>query len=112
VNQTGLGLANFMLGSLNYRADFRRRWFHFRRQEVTPYFQDNWKVTKRMTRQSGVRWEVRTPLYDRDGTLLGFDFNKHALVTGTTPSNFVKLGMSTAPILSALRSFGRQSDQL
>ncbi len=106
VNQTGLGLANFMLGSLNYRADFRRRWFHFRRQEIAPYFQDNWKVTKKLTLNLGLRYEFRTPLYDRDGTLLGFDFAKHALVTGTDPENFVKLGMSTEPILSALRRFG------
>src|SRR5262249_51867369 len=82
VNQTGFGLANFELGSLNYSASFRRRWFHFRRTEISPYFQDNWKVSKRLTLFLGLRYEMRTPLYDRDGTLLGFDFDKHALVTG------------------------------
>ena len=106
VPQTGFGLANFQLGSLNYQATFRRRWFHFRRPELSPYFQDNWKVTRKLTLNLGLRYELRTPLYDRDGTLLGFDFNKHALVTGTDPENFVKLGMSTPAILSALRSFG------
>src|SRR6185503_8047694 len=45
VNQTGFGLANLELGALNYRASFRRRWFHFRRPEFSPYFQDNWKVS-------------------------------------------------------------------
>ena len=106
VNQTGFGLANFEIGSLNYAARFNRRWFHFRRPEVSPYFQDNWKVTKRLTLNLGLRYEMRTPLYDRDQTLLGFDFAKHALVTGTDPGNFIKLGMSTPAILSALQSFG------
>ena len=33
--QTGFGLANFELGVLNYNASFQRRWFHFRRPELT-----------------------------------------------------------------------------
>ena len=36
------------------------------------------------------RYEARSPLYDKDGTLLGFDFAKHSLVTGTSVDNFVR----------------------
>src|SRR5439155_11433336 len=102
---TGFGLANFELGVLNYNASFQRRWYNFRRQEFDPYFQDNWKVTRRLTLNLGLRYEMRSPLYDKDGTLLGFDFNKHSLVTGTSVDNFVKIGETTTAILSALRSF-------
>jgi len=35
----------FELGSLNYSEMFRRPWYHLRRHEYSPYFQDNWKVT-------------------------------------------------------------------
>ena len=80
---TGFGLANFELGVLNYNASFQRRWYNFRRQEFDPYFQDNWKVSQRLTLNLGLRYEMRSPLYDKDGTLLSFDFAKHALVTGT-----------------------------
>ncbi len=103
---TGFGLANFELGVLNYNAGFQRRWYNFRRQEFDLYFQDNWKVSRRLTLNLGLRYEMRSPLYDKDGTLLSFDFAKHALVTGTSVDNFVKLGETTPAILSALRSFG------
>ena len=85
-------LANFELGVLNYNASFKRRWFHFRRQEFAPYFQDNWKVTRRLTLNLGLRYEMRSPLYDKDGTLLSFDFAKHALVTGTERGQLCQAG--------------------
>src|SRR5262249_10348912 len=66
----------------------------------------DWKVTPRLTLMMGLRYEIRTPLYDKDGTLLSFDFNKHSLVTGTDVDTFVKLGMTTPAILTALRNFG------
>jgi hypothetical protein len=104
--QTGFGLANFELGSLNYSEMFRRPWYHLRRHEYSPYFQDNWKVTPRLTVNLGLRYEMRSPAYDKDGTALAFDFAKHALVAGTDVDSFVKFGATSPAILTALRNFG------
>ncbi len=101
-----------MLGALNYQATFRRPWFHFRRPELNLYFQDNWKATRRLTLNLGLRYELRTPLYDRDNTLLGFDFEKHALVTGTDPAEFVRLGYEHSCDHERSAELRRQSDQL
>ena len=104
---TGHGLANFALGVMNYSASFRRPWFHFRRHEYSPYFQDNWKVTPRLTLNLGLRYEMRTPIYDRDDTLLTFSQEKHAFVVGTDDvDSFVKRGVTLPSILTAFRGFG------
>jgi hypothetical protein len=105
--QTGFGLANFALGVMNYSATFRRPWFHFRRQEYSPYFQDNWKVTPRLTLNLGLRWEFRTPIYDRDDTLLTYSLDKRALVVGTDSVDaFVRRGVTLPSILAGMQSFG------
>jgi hypothetical protein len=104
--RTGHGLANLYLGALNYGAQYQRPWFHFRRQEYTPYFHDTWKVTQQLTLNFGLRYEMRTPLHDRDGTLLTFDFDRKAYVVGTSVDDFVQRGGTLPSILSSLRSFG------
>jgi hypothetical protein len=103
---TGFGLANFELGVMNYSAMFRRPWFHIRRPEYSMYFQDNWKVTPRLTLNLGLRYEIRLPAYDKDGTALAFDFARHALVVGTDIDEFIKFGATSPAILTALRDFG------
>ena len=103
---TGHGLANMYLGVADYNADFSRSWYHFRRQEFAVYLQDNWKVTPRLTLNLGLRYEMRSPLHDRDGTLITFDLDKRAYVVGTDVDNFIKRGATLPSIVTAVKNFG------
>ena len=103
---TGHNMANMYLGVMNYTAQFRRPWWFFRRKEYSPYIQDNWKITPRLTLNLGLRYEFRTPLYDRNDSLLSFDFNKRAYVIGTDLDRFQQLGATLPSIVSALRNYG------
>ena len=87
---TGHNLANMYLGVANYTTQFRRPWYYMRRQEYAPYFQDNWKITPRLTLNLGLRYEFRTPLYDRQNTQLSFGPEKRAYVLGTDLDRFIQ----------------------
>ena len=71
---------------------FRRPWYHIRRQEYSPYFQDNWKVTPRLTVEHGTALGVPLPALRSGRHGDGFDFDKRALVVGTNVDRFIKFG--------------------
>jgi TonB-dependent receptor-like protein len=104
--QTGFGTANLYLGSMNYAATFRRPWSFLRRQEYAPYFQDNWKVTSRLSLNLGLRWEYRSPLHDKQGLLSSFSPEHRAYVVGSTLEEYVRLQATLPVMLSALNNYG------
>jgi len=84
---SGDGLASFLLGYpsslstsyLNFAAEGQRYYALF--------FQDDWRVTRKLTLNLGVRWEYESPITDR------FD----ALVRGFDPTTVTNVGSSSGP---------------
>lgn len=54
---TGDDYGNFYLGIANYAAQFTRAMYYARAREYATYFQDNWRVTPRLTLNLGLRWD-------------------------------------------------------
>lgn len=74
-NRGGTGMADFLLGHFNMAegqvgapiANFRSNYFAL-------YFQDNWKVTPKLTVNLGLRWENDQPFKDKYDAIVNIDF--------------------------------------
>jgi hypothetical protein len=71
---TGYGYAGALLGYFNNYSEgsAQRGYLHYRVNNVEWYVQDNWKVSRRLTLDYGMRFYVIQPLYERDNLLSGF----------------------------------------
>ena len=87
-DSTGSAFASYLLGY----ADASQRQFaienRLRNIYYAPYFQDDIKITPRLTVNAGLRWDILRPFLENDDNVLFFDptvANPGAVTTGGTP---------------------------
>ena len=79
---TGVGTAELLLGHVN-SADINDADILDRRTDYFGLFvQDDWRATSKLTLNLGLRYEVDTPLWDKNNRLNGFDWNAINPVSG------------------------------
>ncbi len=75
-NFAGNAFASFLLGQLNSIASTAYVGNqHYRRREAGLYIQDDWKATRHLTLNLGVRWEIVGKLYETNGQWSGVDLS-------------------------------------
>jgi hypothetical protein len=106
VPQTGHDAANMFLGVANYSHRFVRGYFYMRAREYAMYFQDNWKVTPRLTLNLGLRWEYWPAFREKNNLLTTFDPERRAVVLGRELDDMYRLGATVPAIVDTLEGLG------
>ena len=79
---TGVGTAELLLGHVG-SGDINDADILDRRTDYFGFFvQDDWRATSKLTLNIGLRYEVDTPLWDRNNRLNGFDWDQINPVSG------------------------------
>jgi hypothetical protein len=90
LTQTGHSFASFLLGAVKETSrpvspsNFGHRW-----RSTGFYFQDDWKATRKLTFNLGLRWEVVGGLIEVAGRMSGIDFRAPNAAAGNRPGALV-----------------------
>ncbi len=103
---TGHNAANLFLGHSRHLARFFRSYNRLQTGETSAYFQDNFKVSPRLTLNLGVRYEYTQPVKERDNSLVGFNPKTRAVVLGKSVEELAKLGHVHPVIAQAYARLG------
>jgi len=103
---TGSALANEYLGVMNYENILEQLWFYDRSHDYALYLQDNFRATRRLTLNLGLRWEYYTPLTEKANDFNGFDVKNNAVILGAPLSQQEALGNTNPAIVAALQALG------
>jgi hypothetical protein len=82
----GVGLATFLLGEVSSGTLGYRPFFQSRATPLALYFQDDWKVTSRLTLNMGVRYDASygfKEIHDRHSNFEPFQINPESKLPGT-----------------------------
>src|SRR5882762_31781 len=104
---TGSNAANTYLGIASYQTPLRKGLFKLRWSEDAFYFQDNIKVTPRLTVNLGIRWQLSPFVHEADGVPIpGFDTANHAIVLGQPLDTLYKTNVTLPSIIQFYQNIG------
>ncbi len=71
----GTAWASFMLGYPDYAVDAQAQAYGIRESYFAPFIQDDWRVSRRLTLNIGLRWDINVPYTELQGREATFNPN-------------------------------------
>jgi hypothetical protein len=99
-------MGNMFIGSMNYSNQLVRGYFYTRAKEISFYFQDNFKVTPRLTLNLGLRYEYWPALTEKNKLLTGFDPASRSIILGQDLQTMYDLGATFPAVVEQFESLG------
>ncbi|MEK7405243.1 MAG: carboxypeptidase-like regulatory domain-containing protein [Acidobacteriota bacterium] len=103
---TGSPIASAYLGQMGYQVLTVPGYFYMRENQYAAYFQDNFKVTRRLTLNLGLRWQASPAIHEKYGNITGFDVAQKAVVLTQSLDRYYQLNTLMAPAVARLQSLG------
>jgi hypothetical protein len=107
VPQTGHNAANFFLGvASQYTVGLKRGIMRVYEQNWGTYFQDNWRVSRRLTLMPGFRWDINPAFTEKSNLLSAFDVDSRSLVFPEPLDFYYKLGVTNPKVVETFERVG------
>jgi hypothetical protein len=105
--RTGDNSANFFIGVAGaYNQTLPAPAYVMRSNRISSYVQDNWRVTRKLTLNLGMRYEYLPPLLDSNGINAVFDFPNHAIARKASIADLIRLGDTTQAFVNSYTAIG------
>ncbi len=88
----GSSFASFLLGPVNSASRAFANEVRFRNLSISPYVQDDFKVTPRLTINAGVRWDIMVPFTEANNQIVFLDPTAPNPAANGIPGAATKLG--------------------
>jgi len=105
-NYTGHVAAAAYLGYANYEVRVAKGKYYLHQWEDSFYVQDNWRPTRRLTLNLGLRWQISPYPNDKYYIMSGYDRKNNAIALGNTLDTFYKIGATSPAFVNVLASYG------
>lgn len=104
---TGHAAASFYLGLLDsYTLRLIQGMYYFWDREYAAYFQDDWKITPRLTLNLGLRYEYMPPTKEGNGLFSSFDLAQGKVVTGRSIDELINIGRTRREVVAGYEALG------
>lgn len=105
-NYTGHVAAASYLGYSGYEVRVAKGKYYMKQYEHSFYFQDNWRATRRLTLNLGIRWQFSPYPNDKYYIMSSYDRKNNAIVLGNDLDTFYKVRATTPSFINVLQGYG------